>query len=229
MKKKAIKQTAGFKTWKKVVRMVLLVLLALVLGMEFYLFNARVMLREQLPTIGGVGLSVIISGSMEPSICVNDVIVVQEQEDYGISDVVVYVDADLHNLCTHRIVDVDNDGNFITKGDANNANDKPISKDSIQGKVIAVVPQLGWLLSDTAKFIAIIVLILLLILSFWSEAKSRKADKEKTKSLRDQINAIKALREAAKNSQVAHGKNIIVVQKSIVNQKINTNKYYFRP
>ena len=73
------------------------------------------------------------TGSMEDGIHVGDYILISKRSDYKVGDVVTYKINGYH--ITHRIVK-ENGNNVITKGDANNVEDKEISKDSILGKVI---------------------------------------------------------------------------------------------
>ena len=87
------------------------------------------------PTIFGFNYSVVISGSMDPTIKVNDIIITQEQPEYNVDDIIVYTDVE-NIIVVHRLIDITDTGEYITKGDANNINDKPISKDAIKGKVI---------------------------------------------------------------------------------------------
>ena len=75
----------------------------------------------------------IVSGSMSPTININDIVIVKKQNKYKIGDIVTYkIDND---FVTHRIISMDNN-QVITKGDANNVCDDKIDKDSIIGKVI---------------------------------------------------------------------------------------------
>lgn len=73
------------------------------------------------------------SGSMEPYLKVNDIIIIKPYNEYKVDDIVTYK-AD-SGYVTHRIVSIDEDV-VITKGDANNAQDNPISQDKIVGKMV---------------------------------------------------------------------------------------------
>ncbi len=73
------------------------------------------------------------SGSMEPYLKVNSLIVVKESDDYKVGDVITYNDE--IGYVTHRIIDI-KDNEIIAKGDANNTQDDPITKDKVVGKVI---------------------------------------------------------------------------------------------
>ena len=96
---------------------------------------------------------VIISGSMEPSIHVQDAIVIKREENFKIGDVCTYISKDpryLGIMITHRIIgtDVNERGEkvYIFKGDANYSADQlAVEYDQIYGKVIMRVPKLGYI------------------------------------------------------------------------------------
>lgn len=97
--------------------------------------------------------SVIATGSMEPVIYPGDVIVidkVQKEEDIQclqVGDIIQFERDGI--LISHRIIEhkqVEGMDNFYTKGDNNRSADKEIVKgDMIKGKVIKVIPKVGWL------------------------------------------------------------------------------------
>ena len=98
------------------------------------------------------------SGSMEPTLKVNDLIIVKEQKNYKKDDIVTFKDKNVY--VTHRVISVD--GNtIITRGDANNTNDDPITKDRIVGKLIYRFKALGfvsYLFSNPFSWILMFVL-----------------------------------------------------------------------
>lgn len=81
----------------------------------------------------GVRVFRVGSGSMEPYLKVNDVIIIKMENIYKKNDVITFEDGD--HYTTHRIVEIDGDS-ITTKGDGNNANDANITKDKIVGKLV---------------------------------------------------------------------------------------------
>ena len=73
------------------------------------------------------------SGSMDPYLKINDIIVIQEKKNYQINDVITFKTED--SYITHRIISIDNNV-IITKGDANNIEDDEITKDVVIGKLV---------------------------------------------------------------------------------------------
>ena len=76
---------------------------------------------------------------MHGTIEVNDFIVVKVDSKYKVDDIITYKNND-GLIITHRVVSVDGD-NVITKGDVNNDNDDPISKNNVIGKVIDIIKE----------------------------------------------------------------------------------------
>ncbi len=87
--------------------------------------------------IFGIKIFKVASGSMEPTLLVNNLILVKESSKYNIGDIVTYKYDD--SYITHRIVSIDNE-EIITKGDANNTEDNPFNKNLIVGKYLCSVP-----------------------------------------------------------------------------------------
>ena len=73
----------------------------------------------------------VISGSMQPALQIGDVIIIKEANNYAEKDIITY-DNGLTTI-THRIKSINGD-EIITEGDANDAPDKPITRDRILGK-----------------------------------------------------------------------------------------------
>ena len=124
----------------RVGRLLLLIGVGLVIGLSVYNWNARRVVGNELPMPFGIGVSVVLTGSMEPELSANDVIFVKKADDYSVGDVVVYSTGG--SLTVHRIIFIEGD-EVITKGDANDAEDKPINRSTIIGRVAWSVPYVG--------------------------------------------------------------------------------------
>ncbi len=91
--------------------------------------------------------SVIATGSMEPLIKPGDVIILKKVGSEGVraGDVIHFRQEDI--FITHRVIDViDPEGKiYQTKGDNNETVDLEfVSQGQIKGKLICVIPKLGW-------------------------------------------------------------------------------------
>lgn len=96
----------------------------------------------------------VVSGSMEPTISVGSMAYVVRTDPELISDgeVIAFYD-DLGNTVVHRAVrNRMVEGEIVTRGDANDANDmKPVPWDRVIGRVSVVVPYLGMWAAATAN------------------------------------------------------------------------------
>lgn len=101
---------------------------------------------------------VVLSGSMEPSIRIGDLVVVHQQIEYLPHDVITFNSENGH-IVTHRVVS-NNGGSIVTKGDANRTEDDGlIEPRSIIGRVVFSVPQAGRLVGYAKSPFGILLLI----------------------------------------------------------------------
>lgn len=192
--KRTNKKTANF-----IIRAVVIFIASVFIGIQFYNWNAKNVAGDNMPMPFGVGISVVLSGSMDPELSVDDVIIVKKTDDYGVDDMVVFNDHGI--LVVHRVISIDGD-NITTKGDANNTADEPITRDVVKGKVIKVLPGAGKafdiLRSPLAAVIVFGAAILLMELSFKKEKKEADDDLEPIKA---EIRRLLAEKEAAKKQE----------------------------
>lgn len=175
---------------KSVLRTLLLILCGGILGINVYLINANNLLGNRLPMPFGYGAAVVLSGSMEPALSIDDMIIVRQQEEYALEDIVVFQDGD--SLVVHRIVGVDGDL-ITTQGDANNVSDGAIPKSSVRGKVILSIPYVGILLSllKTPVGIFCVIALAIALVEIPRRREKKKAFDERQKI----IDEIKKLRD----------------------------------
>ena len=183
------------KLVKTVARVVLIVFVSLIIGFNLYNWNAQSLMGNALPMPMGYGAAVALTGSMEPTIGEDDLIIVAAQNAYELDDIVVYQSGNI--LVVHRIIDMD-DTTVTTQGDANQAADEPIEISSIKGKVIAIVPMLGSLArvlkTPTATIVLLVGAVLLLEMSFRKEKQKRSDDLE---LIKEEIRKLKEEQETA--------------------------------
>ena len=107
---------------------------------------------ERPPSVLGITPMVVLSGSMsgdaEDHIEVGDLIFVgkTEAEELEVGDVIAFMEGKV--VVTHRIIEVQTGENgepmFITKGDANNAQDqRPVTANNLVGIYKARIPKVG--------------------------------------------------------------------------------------
>ena len=142
-----------------------------ILGVYAYIWNANQLAGNRLPMPFGYGFSVVLSGSMEPELSVNDLIVVRASDRYAVGDVVVYQSKG--ELIVHRVVEL-NGQEVVTKGDANNAADAPIAYEQLKGKVVGRVPGVGIVIQALKTPVGFCTVLLLAILLLWLPGRARR-------------------------------------------------------
>lgn len=158
---------------KSVIRISVLVLLAVLIGVSIYSINASMLGGNALPMPFGFGMTVVLSGSMEPELSIDDLLIVTPSDSYEVGDVVVYQTQ--RTAVVHRIVSI-NSEEIITRGDANNTDDDPITKENIKGKVVCAIPFVGLIVNLIKTPVGT---ILLLGIAIWLLEASFKKDKDK--------------------------------------------------
>lgn len=158
---------------KSVIRISVLVLLAVLIGVSIYSINASMLGGNALPMPFGFGMTVVLSGSMEPELSVDDLLIVTPSDTYEVGDVVVYQTQ--RTAVVHRIVAINGD-KIITRGDANNTDDDPIAKENIKGKVVFAIPFIGLIVNLIKTPFGT---ILLLGAAVWLLEASFKKEKDK--------------------------------------------------
>lgn len=106
--------------------------------------------------------ALVLSGSMEPTISTKDLAIIKKAGSYAVNDIVVFKD-ESDNMVMHRVVDINND-TVITKGDANNSADDPISRDKIIGIYSFKIPLLGKIIKSLKTPLGLPVLSLVMML-----------------------------------------------------------------
>ena len=119
----------------------------------------------------------VATGSMEPTIKQNDLIIVSSKESYTVGDIITFEMDD--SYITHRVINISNN-KILTKGDANNTNDKEIKSDVVIGKVIKIIPNGGiWQQIFTTPSIIAMIFVTLLLFDFAFSYKGIKKNQNK--------------------------------------------------
>lgn len=127
---------------------------------------------------------VVSSGSMVPTLNVNDVLIVKggNFDDTQVGDIIVFYRPNIHDkIIVHRVIEI-NEVNGVrvvtTKGDANPSvipgTDYPITEDDYIGKVIFVVPKLGYVTNLIPPPVNYIIVAVILVLIFMNTMKKNK-------------------------------------------------------
>ncbi len=178
------------KKRRTVFRRLLLVFISLFLGVSLYSWNANMLAGNEMPMPFGYGASVVLSGSMEPVLSVNDVALIHRSDTYEEGDVVVYQTG--NELIIHRIIEK-NEDLIQTKGDANNAADTPVAITAVKGKLVGHIPFVGIIVQALKTPLGVIVTLAaafaLLELSYRREKAS---DFDEIEKIKEEIRRLKS-------------------------------------
>lgn len=106
------------------------------------------------------------SGSMRPTFDKGDILLLQGQDSYAIRDIIVFSPTPGATPVVHRIITINPDGTYQTKGDANSNQlpfEKSIRQDQIHGKVILILPYLGWVKVGITQYVIPNIIIIAII------------------------------------------------------------------
>lgn len=157
------------------------VVLVLILCANLYTIVCRSFLGVQMPTVFGYSNAVVVSGSMEPTIHVNDMIIVHAQKDYQVGDIVTYLPKESVTPVTHRIVEKNGD-KVTTQGDANNGADPEIEAEQIVGKVVTTIPRIGaaieWMSTPFGMMVLVLAGFAIVVITNATSTTQKKQDSE---------------------------------------------------
>ena len=172
-----------------VFRTLLLVFISLILGGSVYFWNARNLTGNMLPMPFGYGAAVVLSGSMEPTLAVNDLIFIQKTDEYQIGDIVVYQEG--KTLVVHRLIEIDGE-TVRTQGDANDTPDAPVGIASVRGRVTGRIPGVGIIVKAIKTPVGVIaILAAAVLLTELSYRKERRRDDDEIEKIKDEIRKLK--------------------------------------
>jgi len=180
---------AGTLKTKKIAKIIAKICISLVSVLVISLFilglyNAisKFFFENPMPKVFGFASAIVTSGSMEPEISVDDLVIIKAQEEgYKLGEIITYKSG--NSFITHRIVDISEE-NYITQGDSNNSPDEPVSSENVIGKVIGKIDGIGKVFGWFQTPVGIVVaLITILILVFFDSivAWIKKSLKNKNK------------------------------------------------
>ena len=165
------------KKIKKIWDTVTTVIVVLVVIFSVFLMGSRL-----------VGLQVfnVISGSMEPTYSVGDLLYVKtvDPDSVKVGDPITFIMNEDLMVATHRVVSVDRvNRQFTTKGDANETEDaSPVHFNNLVGVPVFAIPLLGYvsayIQSPPGMYVAIGLGIALLAVVFLPDMIAGKSKKE---------------------------------------------------
>lgn len=137
-----------------------------------------------IPGIGPYTFMSVISGSMSPTFNVYDMIIDKKlaPENLKKGDVITFW-KDNKTLVTHRIVGIQNQNGkiaYMTRGDANNVNDKElVDSSNVEGTYLFRIPYVGLIITRLREPIILTIIWVLFLYAMLSEFVFRKKNNNK--------------------------------------------------
>ena len=151
---------------------------------------------DKTPSIFGIKTFCIISGSMEPTLQINDIIIIKEVSKNEISEEDIITFKANEETITHRVKKIEKYGDeiiYITQGDANNIEDEnKISFENVEGKYICRIPKVGKIVLVLKNRNTLTIVLALLISSYIIK---QRIDNKKIKRANERIEYEKNKRE----------------------------------
>lgn len=166
------------------------VILSFFLVMEVCLLSQKYIMKSKAPTFLGYGSAIVATGSMSGTINKGDMVIFKKTDVYKLGDIVTFDDPFVSYPVTHRIVNYGSEeGTFVTKGDWNTSTDnREITVDQIFGKVVKVIPGVGWFTSDPevgengwVYFAAVIVIVAGMVYLLKNKPEEKKIEEKSNK------------------------------------------------
>ncbi|MBQ8043105.1 MAG: signal peptidase I [Clostridia bacterium] len=145
----------------KSVMNVIYILLCIIVIILIYNLIQITVLGKPYMNLFGYSLFQVKTGSMSGTIEIGDIVVVKLTKDVEVNDIITYEQEQM--LITHRVIDKQAQS-ITTKGDANNAKDKPIENEKVIGKVVYTIKNVEiWknVLKTPEVYISIIITFIL--------------------------------------------------------------------
>ena len=141
------------------------IILAFFITIIISTFNAKRL--GKVPNVLGYKVLNVLTGSMSPTFDEGSLIVIKETEENNINvgDVITFNFDNSNSITTHRVVEIiegEEGKEFVTRGDANNANDpNTIKYRNVEGVVMFSIPKLGQILGFIGENIIVTIVLAL--------------------------------------------------------------------
>ena len=165
--------------FQKIINVVLSPIFILLTLISLFVLYKKFILKKQNIEVFGYKFYVVLTGSMQPSICPNDVVVIKKQKINNIKkdDVITFSKSGSATTVTHRVVDViskEGEVFYKTKGDNNNAeDDELVLAENVEGKCVFKISKVGVILTSGLTGTSYILIVVFLILCYMRSSKKQ--------------------------------------------------------
>ncbi len=194
----------------RIISIALLIILIPVILVNLIMIIKTYARPDHLPDVFGIKPAIVLSGSMSPLFETNALIFVKEidTDELTEGDVICFLQGG--TAITHRIEKIillDGEQCYITKGDANNTVDQlTVSSAQIEGRYIGRIAGIGkivlFMLSTLGMFLFIAVtLIIYIVFDLISKNKESRKEKVRTSELEKELERLRAEQRIVKAAE----------------------------
>lgn len=178
------KRKEKMKIVKKIIEIVVIILVYNIILIVISSAN-----KMSIVNVFGYKSYIVKTNSMEPTINVDDVLITKKvrKEEIKIGDIITFIKKG--EVITHRITNIDESGEYTTKGDNNNIEDSlAINYEDIEGKYVLTIPYLGKIakILDNKIVFLIITLTVLIFIFITIQKQERKDERKEKKRIEDE-------------------------------------------
>ena len=151
---------------KKIIRNIIASFLGLIIVILGYFVIANIVATKNntIASFFGYSITYVPTESMEPTIKTNSTIMFEKNtkyDDLKVGDIIVYHNDETNMYIIHRIKEETNSG-FIMQGDNNPIPDrKSVVTENVYGKVLFVIPKLGYIQTYLSSPIHVLICLLI--------------------------------------------------------------------
>lgn len=173
------------KNMKKILKFIYCIIILIIILCSCSVIYNKIKHPKSPITIFGYQLYVDVTNSMVPNLRVNDILIVKKskKENIKVDDIITFREDD--STVTHRVIEIIEDAGetaYKTKGDNNSfEDDRLVPYKEVEGKYLFKIPYLGFFITD--KISLILLIILILILSYFPYTDFDFLKKNKTEEL----------------------------------------------
>ncbi len=157
------------KKFKKIANIISNVIMVILFILTFLILIVGIKANSQnkIPKLLGYTYSAVKTESMIPVINIGDIVVTKELgfEEVNVDDIIVFYSAIEKKYIVHRVIEINEDGGLVTKGDNNRDKDPgEVSSENYVGTVIKIIPNVGKLVLNYRNILFTVIIIIFIII-----------------------------------------------------------------
>ena len=166
------KKKANYKKLKKILKFIYMPIIIAIVLIIFYMGYLKFIKKDNNVSILGFKQYMVMTGSMEPTYNIGDLIIVKEvkEDELNVGDAITYSVGNGSETVSHRIISItieNGEKQYQTKGDNNSSADPDlVNFNNIEGKIVFKISNLGIIISEITTGTGIALILVIVALSY---------------------------------------------------------------